>query len=213
MNLKNKAVSLFVPRIIWLVSWIVYLLSRNHFEINKEAQSDNIILAFWHGEILMLPFLYRKFRKKPQIYIITSNHFDGGLVANMCRLFGMNIIRGSTDSSGTNRGGVRALRQSIKALRDNFDIGIAIDGPRGPYHQIADGIIMMAQKTGKKIGICRVFPSSYYELKTWDKFRIPLPFGKICYHISEGFSLDSHLSIQEAKEEILRHIALTDKDV
>lgn len=161
----------------------------------------------------MMPFLYRKLRSKPNthnVHIISSSHFDGGLIASMCELFGMKTIRGSTDSGGK-RGGVLALMQSIKALKSGADIGIAMDGPRGPYHHIADGLIMMAQKSGKKINLCRIVPSRYYEFKTWDRFCLPLPFGEICYYGFEGFRLDSSLSIEEARQILQDKVAKIDK--
>lgn len=206
-NWKKRLIEFCIPRIAWVFVWCLYILSRNRFFIDESVQQENTILAFWHGEILMLPFLYRKLRKTPNIYIISSNHFDGGLIAKMCDLFGFSSIRGST---GSGRGGVRVLISSIRALNEGTDIGIAVDGPRGPYHHIADGVIMMAQKTGKKISICRVYPSCYYEFQTWDKFRLPLPFGKICYYMYESFALDATLSLQEAREIVKKHTQSTE---
>lgn len=208
MDWKKRAIEIIIPRIGWAVAWCIYLLNRNKFYFDDSVKDDNVVLAFWHGEMLMMPFLYRKLRKKPNVFIISSNHFDGGLIAKMCELFGFRAIRGST-GSGSNKGGVRVLVQSISALKDGADIGIALDGPRGPYHHVADGVIMMSQKTGKKISICRVVPSRYYEFGTWDRFRLPLPFGKICYYMHEGFVLDSALSLQEAREIIKKRIENT----
>ncbi len=207
-SLKQKVIFACIPRLGWILAWILYLLNRKHFDF-KNKDLDNTIIAFWHGEILMMPFLYRRFRnKKPNVHIIASNHFDGGLIARMCEFFGMQIIRGSTDSNGTNRGGVKALLSSIKALKEGYDVGIAIDGPRGPYHHISDGIIMMAQKTKKSITFCRIKPRFYIEFKTWDKFRLPLPFGKICYHMYESFYIDSALSLKQARQEVRAKIHL-----
>lgn len=175
-------------------------------------KSNNAIIAFWHGETLMMPHLYMNYRgfvdEKMQnlnVYIMASNHFDGGLIARMCELFGMKTIRGSTD-----RGGVKALLESIKALNNGFDVGIAIDGPRGPYHHISDGIIMMAQKTNKPIAFCRIIPSAKIKFNTWDKFIIPLPFCKICYDMSEHIYIDPTLSLEQAREVLKQHIAKKD---
>ncbi|SQB97982.1 lipoprotein [Helicobacter fennelliae] len=210
MNLKQKMILFFVPRLGYCLVWILYALNRHRFVIDTNLESDNVIIAFWHGEILMMPFLYRKLRKKPNVYIIASSHFDGGLIANMCELFGMKVIRGSTNSGGSNRGGVRVLIESFKALNDGYDVGVAMDGPRGPYHQVADGMMMMAQKTGKKITICRIFPSRYYEFKTWDRFKLPLPFGKIHYFMNEGFSISRDLSLEQARQMVNAKISQTE---
>lgn len=204
MNWKRRVIEAIVPRVGWVVVWILYATSRNRFFIDESLQRENTILAFWHGEILMLPMLYRKLRQRPNIYILSSNHFDGGLIAKMCECFGFESVRGSTGSG--HKGGVRALLQLIAGLKNGKDVGIAVDGPKGPYHHIADGVIMMAQKTGKKISVCRVVPSLCYELGTWDRFLLPLPFGKICYYMREGFALDPSLSLEEAREVVKKQM-------
>lgn len=186
-------------------------IKKSNFPISP-IKSNNAIIAFWHGETLMMPHLYANYREfvgyseqNLNVYIMASNHFDGGLIARMCELFGMKTIRGSTD-----RGGVKALLESIKALNNGFDVGIAIDGPRGPYHHISDGIIMMAQKTNKPIAFCRILPSAKIRFNTWDKFIIPLPFCKICYDMSEHIYIDPELSLEQAMEVLKKHIAKKD---
>lgn len=204
MNWRRRLIEMSVPRIGWALVWILYATNRKAFFIDKSVYDDNTILAFWHGEILMLPMLYRKLRQHPNIYILSSNHFDGGLIAKMCECFGFESVRGSTGSG--HKGGVRALMQLISGLRNGKDVGIAVDGPKGPYHHIADGVIMMAQKTGKRISVCRVVPSLRYEFGTWDRFSLPLPFGKICYYMGASFALDPSLSLEEAREVVKKQM-------
>lgn len=213
MDIKKRLIAYIVPRVGFLLTWILYGLNKNRFFLHENLENENILICFWHGEMLMMPFLYRRLRSKPNthnVHIISSSHFDGGLIASMCELFGMKTIRGSTDVGGK-KGGVLALMQSIKALKNGADIGIAMDGPRGPYHHIADGLIMMAQKSGKKISLCRIVPSRFYEFKTWDRFCLPIPFGEICYYGFEGFRLDSSLSIEEARQVLKQKVAQIDE--
>jgi len=71
----------------------------------------------------------------------------------------------------------------IRALRDGSSLAISPDGPRGPVYDLNPGIIKLASKTGTPIVPVRLLCSHYWELKTWDKFRIPMPFAKIQFEM------------------------------
>lgn len=191
---KRKIILFFAPRFAWFAMWIIYIFSRNRFNIDSQISNSNAIFIAWHGELLMLPFLYRKIRQKPNIFIIASEHFDAELIVRICALFGMQNIRGSST-----KGGRRVLIQSMQRLKEGKDIAIMPDGPRGPYHSIADGAWAIAQKTGLPLVVLQVRPNRFWELKTWDKFRIPKPFCAIHYRASAPFRIDSALSNDEAK--------------
>lgn len=197
---KRRLISLIVPPLLYVAVWILYLCTRHRFHITQDLREQNIIGAFWHGEVLMLPFFYKQITKamlkerNKGYYIIASHHFDANLIADLCQRFGLRIIRGSTT-----KGGLKVLIESLRLLKDGYDIGIAPDGPRGPYHNIGDGVIMMSQKTGRCIVPMRVVYSRYWELKTWDRFRIPKPFSTIDFYALDGFVIDQDMSLEEAR--------------
>lgn len=196
---KRKIILFFVPRIAWFAMWLIYLTSRNNFRISPQIADSNAIFVAWHGELLMLPFLYCKIRKKPNIFIIASEHFDAELIVRICELFGMQSIRGSST-----KGGRRVIIQSINRLKEGKDIAIMPDGPRGPYHSIADGAGAIAQKTALPLVVLQVRPTRFWELSSWDKFRIPKPFCRIDYRASEPFFIAPTLSNDETKEIIYK---------
>lgn len=198
---KRKIILFFAPRFIWCVMWILYLLNKKEFHIHKLAKQPNAILAFWHGELLMMPFLYRKMRKKRDIFVISSNHFDGELMVKLYGYFGFNTIRGSSSKDG-----LRALIQSINRLQNGSDVAITPDGPKGPLYSIENGIVAMAQKAESSIVVVRAEFSKYWELKTWDKMRIPKPFGRIKFYALKPFRIDSNLNLNDAKSEIYKHM-------
>ena len=84
------------------------------------------------------------------------------------------------------------------------------DGPKGPYKSIANGILMMAMRSGVGICGCKVQPSSYWELKTWDKFCIPKPFSRIDYYIQEPLFLPKDIEINEAKVLLENYMKVVD---
>ena len=84
-------------------------------------------------------------------------------------------------------------------LKSNSNIGITPDGPRGPIYSIADGIIALSQKADVDIYYFSYRPTKYWQLKSWDRFIIPKPFGTIDFYVSEAFNLKG-LSKEEARE-------------
>jgi lysophospholipid acyltransferase (LPLAT)-like uncharacterized protein len=102
-------------------------------------------------------------------------------------------------SGSSSKGGAKALIGAIKALKSGIDVAITPDGPRGPIYSVADGIVLLAQKTKTKIVILSAIPSKYWQLSSWDKFIVPKPFGKIDFYVSEPFSIKD-LELENAKK-------------
>lgn len=158
------------------------------------------IFACWHGELLMLPYLYFYYRKTPHAKVLISSHFDGMLISKTIKYFGLDTISGST-----NRNATRVLMQGIRTLKDGYDIGITPDGPKGPRHEVADGVVIMAQKTGAKVVLVRIIPTKYWQLRSWDRFIIPKPFGTLNYYTTAPLDLAS-LEMQEARDLIKKEL-------
>ena len=152
---------------------------------------------------MMFAHSYLRYKNPPHVKAVISSHFDGSLIAGTLKKFGLEIIAGSS-----NKNAVRVLIEAIKALKDGYDIGITPDGPRGPRHEVADGVIAMATKTGKKVILVEIRPESFWQLSSWDKFVIPKPFGKIHFYYSDPVDIKS-MPTEEArnfiKKGLLKH--------
>jgi lysophospholipid acyltransferase (LPLAT)-like uncharacterized protein len=199
-----RAIALIiVPFIASILIRFIYLTSKKVFHVPKIVEGEAAIFACWHGELLMLPYLYFYYRKPPHAKVLISSHFDGMLISKTIEYFGLGTIEGSS-----NRNATRVLMQAIRTLKDGYDIGITPDGPKGPRHEVADGVVVMAQKTGSKVVLVRIIPTKYWQLSSWDKFIIPKPFGTLNYYTTEPLDLSS-LELQEAKklikEELQKH--------
>lgn len=169
------------------------LTNKKKFHTIAKIGDEPTIFACWHGELLMLPYLYFYYRKVPHAKVLISSHFDGNLISKTIKYFGLDTIAGSS-----NRNAAKALIQGIKALKDGYDIGITPDGPKGPRREVADGIIIMAQKAKVKIVLVNIIPSRYWEFDSWDKFRVPKPFGTLNFY-SSGMLDVSEMDLEEAK--------------
>jgi len=178
------------------------LTNRVVFHAPEQISNEPIIFACWHGELLMLPYLYKHYRKKPHAKVLISPHFDGELISRTIKYFGLGTLAGSTDKSAA-----RVLIQAIKTIKEGYDIGITPDGPKGPRREVADGIIVMAQKTGAKIILVEIKPTQFWELNSWDKFVIPKPFGTLHFYASQEIDI-SGLELEEARELIQKGLLL-----
>ena len=184
---------LIVPFVGSLIIRVLYMTNKKVFHAPKSLGDEPFIMACWHGELLMIPYAYLHYKKNPRVKLLISEHFDGNLIAKTLQHFGFGTIRGSST-----RGGVKALIESIKELRNGYDLGITPDGPKGPRHEVSDGIVVMAQKTKTRISLVEIKPTSFWQLNSWDKFIIPKPFGTIHYYISDLININD-LELDEAK--------------
>ena len=215
----RRIIIAIVPRLMWLMIWLLalscrkrYLLEgrdfthnelehiKSHIDADGGKYDSRFIAIFWHGEFLMLPFAYRYLRHKHPLAVVASRHFHGEIVARLYELFGFEAIRGSSNYGGVNRGGIRVLREALTRLDQGYDVALTPDGPKGPYKSIANGVLLMAMRSGVAICGCKVKPKRYWELKTWDKFCIPKPFSRIDYYITEPLFLSPDIEIDKARE-------------
>ena len=110
-------------------------------------------MLFWHGRLALMSFAYVHWWKNGQnpqrrAKVIISDHKDGEIIARVISFFGIGAIRGSSS-----KGAVKALAQSFRELKSGTDVIITPDGPRGPYHSVADGAVVIAQKQNAPIQI------------------------------------------------------------
>jgi len=125
------------------------------------------IFTFWHGRIFPATYYFRN----RGIVVMTSMNQDGEAIARCIRRLGYGVARGSSS-----RGGLRALAQLARDIKQGRDAGFTIDGPRGPRYVAKQGPILLGFKTGAAVFCFHVSMKRKIQLKSWDEFQIPLPF-------------------------------------
>lgn len=190
---KRALISTLLPPFANILIRALYATCKKEFFLAPSYPSESYIVAFWHGELLMQPFLYKRIRKGGKISVMISEHFDGEIIAKIISHFGFKSVRGSSS-----RGGARVLIEAIKKLKEGEDVAITPDGPSGPRHSVAEGIVALAQKTNAKIVVFNCKPSGYWSLKSWDKFVIPKPFSTLSFYADKIIDLNG-VSAEEAK--------------
>lgn len=204
-RISRRLASALLPFIGAIVIRLIYLTTRKKFHPPVAVPEEPCVIGFWHGDLLMQPFVYRDWRKKGKIAVMISDHFDGELLTKTMRYFGLETVRGST-----RKGAARALMQAIKKVREGYDLGLTPDGPKGPRFSVSEGIIAIAQKTDSPIILQNCVPQRYWQLGSWDRFVIPKPFCRIDFYCSEAFKVTG-MEMEEAKQ--LIHDKLMDKSI
>ncbi|MDH5295753.1 MAG: lysophospholipid acyltransferase family protein [Nitrospirota bacterium] len=133
------------------------------------GQGKRIIIAFWHGRQLMMPLAYRG----QLASILISQHRDGEIIARIMQYFGFKAIRGSST-----RGGLRAIRQLVKAGRDGGDLVVTPDGPKGPACKVQSGVVYLAKATGFPIIPLTFACSKKKSFRVGITFKFPIPVGR-----------------------------------
>ena len=130
--------------------------------------------AFWHNRILVIPVAYQRYCRGRRGHCLTSPSKDGAIIEGVMSRFGIGSVRGSSS-----RRGVAALLELTAILEAGEDVAITPDGPRGPKYQLSPGIVKLSQITGVPVMPIHVGYSRFWELKSWDAFRIPKPFARV----------------------------------
>jgi lysophospholipid acyltransferase (LPLAT)-like uncharacterized protein len=163
--------------------------------------NERIIFAIWHNRLALSLKMYRRYvsRYAPdrRLAAMVSASRDGGFLAGILKLFGVEPVRGSSS-----RRGPQALREMVSAAERGLDLAITPDGPRGPCYKVQEGVISAAQLTGLAI-----VPVSYrlawkIRSKSWDRFQIPLPFTRCDIHAAPPIRVPREAS--DAEREALR---------
>jgi lysophospholipid acyltransferase (LPLAT)-like uncharacterized protein len=193
-KIKHYFQTVIFPFLIQLFVRFIYFTNKKVFHHVNIDQTKNYVVAFWHGDLLMQPFNYKKLRPNNEIRAMISEHRDGESIQKTVAFLGIGSISGSSS-----KGGAKALISAIRTLKKGVDVGITPDGPRGPIYSIADGIVAISQKTQAQILPFSSKPSKYWTMSSWDKFIIPKPFGTIEFFVGEPFDLEG-LEMEDAKK-------------
>jgi lysophospholipid acyltransferase (LPLAT)-like uncharacterized protein len=172
--MKQELLATFASWLIRGLAFTLRLECRDLAGYFEPSRTRPFIAGAWHNRILLLPFVFERFRRGQRLAVLTSASKDGGLLASIVKHFGIEAVRGSS----SRRGGV-ALRELHSKLDEGCDVIITPDGPRGPVYSMSPGIVFLAAQTGLPLMCVRVELENFWALKSWDGFRIPKPFSKV----------------------------------
>lgn len=126
--------------------------------------SGPLIFACLHRDILG-SILYVK---PARPWLLVSGSDDGRILVRALGKDSFGFITGATGENGG-----RALVQLRRRLEQGQSIGLAVDGPKGPFGGIKDGVFQLAALTGATIVPLLPQFSSCWVLNTWDRTVVP----------------------------------------
>lgn len=181
MRWGDRILVAVAPFLAALVIRLLYLCIRMEF-VGEEypraiwQRGEQLILSFWHDQLLLMVRGYRG----PQAKILISSSKDGELIARTMRYFGQDAVRGSSS-----RGGRTAFKEMVKLGEEQVDLVFTPDGPRGPRHELKEGVVQLARMTGRPVVPMAFACSAGHRFRSWDRFLFPYPFCRGVYSFGE----------------------------
>jgi lysophospholipid acyltransferase (LPLAT)-like uncharacterized protein len=158
-----------------------------------------VLLCAWHQQFFPAIRHFERYRGyRPGIMISQSR--DGEIVADVAKRVGWFPVRGSSS-----KGGPRAMRLVIEALKKSGLAAHIVDGPRGPAGRIKAGVIRIAHGTGAVIVPFYTSADRAWYFNSWDRFMLPKPFARVTLRFGEMVRFEPAASEEEFEKQ-RRHL-------
>ncbi len=172
------------------------------------AEHGSVVPVCWHQHLLLCA---RYLVSRPgglKAGFMISPSVDGEAPTWLAQSYGAHVVRGSGSYTG-----VRALRGVHQAIvKESISPGVTPDGPRGPRFKFKPGAIFAAQISRKPVVPIAFAAKPAFVLDTWDKFVLPVPFGRVVIAIGEPYFPPSRMTdeeMQAAQAEMERRMLAT----
>ena len=171
-----------IPYLYVAYMWFVYRTSRvetlgPHPGIARRDHG-RAVFALWHQEVFFVAYAFGEYHPDT----LASQGDSGAIITRMLELCGYNVFRGGSSSSNRRRV-VGIIDHLVEHMRRTPGViyGITTDGSKGPVHRMKRGAVQIAVETGAPVIVFKTWCRRYFQLPTWDRTIVPLPFNRITY--------------------------------
>jgi lysophospholipid acyltransferase (LPLAT)-like uncharacterized protein len=190
-------------RLVWRTSRVIIEPANIYDVVQMPA-----IIAMWHGQHFMAPFIKRPERGH-RAKVLISRHRDGEINARAAMRLGIGTIRGSGAHNGEfhRKGGAVAFTEMLNALSEGYNVALTADIPK--IARVAGlGVVKLAQHSGRPIYPVAIATQRRIELDNWDRSAVNLPFGRMAMVAGEPISVarQSDDAILEAKRQEVERV-------
>jgi hypothetical protein len=181
-------------RLVWKTSTLT--LEPTDFYRRYDSEQP-VIIAMWHGQHFLLPFLRRHYRIK----VLISRHTDGEINAIAAERLGIGTVRGSGDHGRRFqiKGGVAVFKSMLDSLAEGWNMALTADVPK--VARVAGrGIVKLAQESGRPIFPVSLATSRRIVLDNWDRTEINLPFSRAAIVVGEPVRIPKDADAQTLEQ-------------
>lgn len=157
-------------------------------------KNERAIIAFWHDQLLLMVTAYPGQGAK----LLISESKDGELLTRTMHFFKHGTIRGSSS-----RGGRAAFKEMIAMSQTDADIVLTPDGPRGPRHELKDGVLQLARLSGRPVIPMAFACSRGHRFASWDQCLFPYPFSRAVFSFGEPLYFNKDEGLVFFREKLL----------
>jgi lysophospholipid acyltransferase (LPLAT)-like uncharacterized protein len=175
-----QSLKLFLAPVCWC--FLESTMRIDPFPTEIPTSCEPAIFVSLHRDLL--PAIM--YLKPTKLAIVISSSPDGDILVHTLGSANYNFVRGASGQDGG-----RAFVGMKKMLESGVSVGVAVDGPLGPYGKIHDGALHLARMTGHPIIPIKAVPSCAVKLKTWDRTVLPLPFSRVRIESGKPLRVDS----------------------
>jgi len=168
-------------RTVWRTSRVILEPANIYETVQMPA-----IIAMWHGQHFMAPFIKRE-ELGHRAKVLISRHRDGEINARAAMRLGIGTIRGSGAHNGEfhRKGGTAAFAEMLEALEQGWNVALTADVPK--VSRVAGlGVVKLAQHSGRPIYPVAIASQRRIELANWDKSAVNLPGGRLAMVAAEA---------------------------
>ncbi len=134
----------------------------------RPPRARPVIYACLHRDMIPAILYVRPCRP----VLLVSHSPDGDILIRALTPDGFGFARGSTG-----RNGGQAFVRLLAALREGRSVGVAVDGPRGPFGTVHEGVVQLSRLSECPVVPLLVRPGRHARLRTWDRTIVPCPGG------------------------------------
>jgi lysophospholipid acyltransferase (LPLAT)-like uncharacterized protein len=174
-KIRSYCIAKIGKGIAQMLFWTCKLEIEGLEQFCQTARSKKCMIMLWHNRLALVPFILYRFTPQFIFAALISASRDGDMLSTVVLSYKQGRV-----IKVPHQARYQALKELIRSIEEEDQIVIITpDGPRGPRYELKPGVAVAALETEASVIPLNWTADKFWELKTWDRLRIPKPFAKI----------------------------------